>query len=132
MDVAFIEFHDAELASIGVDAGQLRLTFSHVCLYELVAPAKYAAWSFTGALWIQAPRDIHFRLAGPLPEDIMDLEIDGTYPDEKSAPKLLAGTSASAIRFTLADGSEGSCKCSLVRFEIGKKLSRQADWLGPL
>ena len=132
MNVAFIEFHDAELAAASIEAGQLTLALSHVCLYELVEPLRYATWSFTGIVWIRDPRDITLRLAGPLPEEVIDLEIDGLYPDEKSTPKLLAGIPATSVRLALRDGSEGSCKCSLVHFEVGKRGRQQEDWLGPL
>jgi hypothetical protein len=132
MDIAFIEFYDAEVTAITIEQQRLTVALSHVSVYELVQPEYYAVWSFAAKLVINGVHNALLRLAGQLPQELVDAHIDGSYPDLHSTATLLIGTKAAALHLVFRDGSELGCNCTSARLEIGVKNRRLDDWVGPL
>ena len=131
-DVSFIDFHDAEISSIRLDAGGCEIQFSHLTVYSWEQRDTYGVWSFD-AIVSGAPSAVELRLA---PAELREPLAEGTVSTSTQpgthlrAEVLLNGVDGTLVLTGMLGGI--ITLIGTMTLTLGRRRERIETWRGPI
>jgi len=132
MQPAFIDFHDAVIASITLQRdSSLIITFDRLCFFYSVERNEYEVWVCAASIACSGVRT--FELKGKLDPGICVSHGSMQDAEEREIPTLTADeTPLSLMSLTLMSGTDVRLSLESAKLHALKRVKQLENWTGPL